>query len=171
MNGILESMTNSDKRYPISRPQSIARSLDALLRNHPGAKRARAFAGLKRDWKDVVGAEFSDIASPEKFDPPRGRKPGVLAVKAVPGAALILQHDAPRLIERINNYLGTDAVGKISIIPGSPPQVKNRFTLTSIDPDALQLVERRFVEMDLDVNGRLEKALARLSLRTGSKSK
>ncbi len=137
----------------------------------PGAKRARAFAGLKRDWKDVVGAEFSDISSPEKFDPPRGRKPGVIAVKAVLGAALILQHDAPRLMERINNYLGADAVGKISIIPGIPPQVKDRLTLSSVDPDALQLVESRFIKMGLDINGRLEKALARLSLRTGSKSK
>ncbi|MEL0016485.1 MAG: hypothetical protein VW715_14785, partial [Rhodospirillales bacterium] len=71
----------------------------------------------------------------------------------------------------INNYLGADAVGKISIIPGIPPQVKDRLTLSSVDPDALQLVESRFIKMGLDVNGRLEKALARLSLRTGSKSK
>lgn len=167
---ILVCMTASDKRYPTLRPQPIARSLDSLLRGHPGAKRARALAGLRRDWKDIVGAEFADIASPEKFEPPRGRRPGTLLVKAMPGAALILQHDAPRLVERINSYLGANAVGKIQIRPGAFPTVKKQKRLTAVDPEALISAEHHLRKRRVTLNDRLEKALARLSVRTGPKN-
>lgn len=100
--------------------------LDGYMRKHPGARRARGLAALKQDWASVVGPDFKDIAWPEKFEPSRDGRPGALAVRAAPGAALLLQHDGPRLVERINGYLGAEAIARIRIAPGAPPAKRPR---------------------------------------------
>jgi len=103
-------------------PQPIASTLIRMLKRAPVARSAKGLAALKRDWADVAGPEFADIAWPDRFDPARNGRPGVLAVHAAAGAALVLQHDGPRLIERVNGYLGAGAVGRIRIAPGVPPR-------------------------------------------------
>ena len=99
-------MSDEDKRKPKFRPQPIARMLDAYLSGHPGARKARGLAALRRDWADIVGPDFKDIAWPERIDPPRGRRPAELCVRATAGTAVLLQHDGPRLVARVNDYLG-----------------------------------------------------------------
>jgi hypothetical protein len=103
-------------------PQPISASLGRMMKRSPIARSARGLAALKRDWADVAGDEFAEIAWPDRLDPARNGRPGVLAVKAAAGAALILQHDGPRLVERVNGYLGAGAIGRIRIAPGAPPR-------------------------------------------------
>ncbi len=165
-------MTDQDKRRPKFRPQPIARMLDGLLRNAPGARRARGFAALKRDWASVVGPEFKDIAWPERFEPSRGGKPGALAVRAAPGAALLLQHDGPRLIERINAFLGAEAVGRIRIVPGAPPAAAPRPALPrpplAPDDPRTQAIAAKAAGIGSD---RLAAALTRLGRAVGGSEK
>ena len=140
------TMKTDSKRKRTYRPQPISRMLDGVLRNHPGARRARGFAGLKRDWSDIAGPDFKDIASPDRLDPPQGKRPGVLRVRVVSGAALLLQHDAPRLVQRVNAYLGNDAIAEIRIVPGAPPTLVKRamprHPLAADHPKAKALEER-----------------------------
>lgn len=96
--------------------------LDSVLRGHPGAKRARGLAALRLDWPDVAGPEFEGLAWPDRFEPGRGGRAGALVVRAAPGAALLLQHDGPRLAERVNAFLGADAVARIKVAPGPMPR-------------------------------------------------
>jgi len=159
---ILAGMTQNDKRYRKFRPQPLAPVLDALLRDAPGARRRRGFAALKRDWPSVAGPDFADMCWPERFDPGRKGRPGALVVRSLSGAALLLQHEAPRLAERVNAFLGTDAVGRIRIMPGAPPPPKVRrlppAPLPADDPRA-QALARRAERIESE---RLSQALTRL---------
>lgn len=164
-------MTNNDKRQFRYAPQPLGRMLQGMFRGAPGAGRARAFAALKRDWPDIAGPEFRDISWPERIEPSRNGRAGVLALRASPGAALILQHDGPRLIERVNGYLGADAVGRIRIAPGPVPTKRPGWSppptteLASDNPHDRRIVERAD-RLDSD---RLAAALKRLAARIGER--
>jgi len=110
-------MQGSDKRRPKFRPQPIARMLDGYLRGKPGVARARGLASLKIEWEAIAGEAFARVCLPLRVEKSKGRAGAVLVVAAAPGTALILQHDAPRLIERVNGYLGAGALERVRIAP------------------------------------------------------
>jgi hypothetical protein len=86
---------------------------------HPIARRAlgkkHADLGLLLDhWDDIVGGDLARYAVPDRIA--KGRKGGAtLHVRVAPGAASRLQHDIPRLIERLNAVLGTGAVESVRL--------------------------------------------------------
>lgn len=158
------------KRRPKSRPQPLARSLDELFRGAPGAKRARALAALKRDWASVAGLDLARLSELEGIQPARGRTKGALILRAAPGGALVLQHEAPRLLERVNGFLGADVVGRVKIAPGLPRQAARQpFTppplLDENHPRSQDIAKRA-----KDVGSpRLAEALTRLGRAVGSR--
>ena len=61
---------------------------------------------------------------------------GVLTLKAEPGASLFLQHESRALCERINAYLGRNAVARLRFVQGPLAQrVVNGFTPAEPAPD------------------------------------
>ena len=159
---ILASMTGDDKRIPKRRPEPVSRMLDAMFRGHPGARRARGFAALRRDWADIVGPEFADVVWPERLETPHGKRPAALVVKVVSGAALLLQHEEPRLVERINSFLGDAAVGRLRIAPGAPPPRRKPRPAISRLPDDHPLARRVDARAAAVQDPELAAALARL---------
>lgn len=86
-------------------------------------RRGFATADLITAWADIVGDPYAETTQAEKLVWPRGTgddpddyAPATLVVRCDGPTALFLQHDAPRLIERINMFLGWSAVGRIKII-------------------------------------------------------
>ena len=70
-------------------------------------------------WDEIAGPEVARLAQPLKFsDGPSG---GTLTLRAVPGAALFLAHEKRSLCERINAYLGRDAVTQLKFSQGALP--------------------------------------------------
>lgn len=89
-------------------------------------KRGLTRAELLTDWPQIVGPYFAAHTSPVKLSYPRGRgDAGVLDLAAAPALATAIQHDAPRLTERINAWFGHRAVGRIRLVgaelPPAPP--------------------------------------------------
>jgi hypothetical protein len=90
-------------------------------------------------WDEIAGAETARLARPVRFsDGPSG---GVLTLKAEPGAGLFLQHDTRALTQRINTYLGREAVMRLRFIQGpllrrepSPPKRKAPQPAPASDP-------------------------------------
>lgn len=68
-------------------------------------------------WTEIAGAEIARIARPLKFS--EGASGGVLTLLAEPGAALFLGHDSRALVQRINAYLGRNAVGRVKFVQGA----------------------------------------------------
>lgn len=76
-------------------------------------------------WDEIAGPELARIARPLKWS--EGASGGTLTLKAEPGAALFLQHETRALCERINTYLGRNAVSKLRFVQGPlPPKTIHR---------------------------------------------
>jgi hypothetical protein len=90
-------------------------------------------------WSEIAGAEVARLAQPVKFsDGPSG---GTLTLRALPGAALFLAHEKRPLCERINAYLGRNAVTQLKFSQGAllprppaPKPAKPAGPLPSADP-------------------------------------
>lgn len=103
--------------------QRLSRLVPPLARK---AFRARGFVNeeVVTRWPDIVGPELADHTQPLKLSFGRGeRLNAALEVRVAPGFATRLQHDSPRVIDRINAYFGYRAVDRLSLRQGpvAPP--------------------------------------------------
>jgi hypothetical protein len=65
-------------------------------------------------WEEIVGPDVARIARPLKLsDGPSG---GTLTLRSEPGASVFLQHETRQLCERINGWLGRNAVNKLRFV-------------------------------------------------------
>jgi hypothetical protein len=71
---------------------------------------------LKAEWAAVAGPEWAEVAWPNAL----GRD-GALKLRAESGVALDLQHRAPLIIERINQYFGRTVVTRLVLVQGPLP--------------------------------------------------
>jgi hypothetical protein len=77
-----------------------------------------AYAELLSSWAAIVGEDIASLCEPERIRWPRGgeRQGGTLLLRAAPGRALDLQHEIPRIAERINGFYGYAAIGRIKLV-------------------------------------------------------
>jgi hypothetical protein len=87
------------------------------------ARRGFATADLIAAWPEIAGPLYAGCSAPEKIAWPRhgdSDQPGagVLFVRVDGPRAILVQHDLPQIIERINAYFGYRAVGQARIVQG-----------------------------------------------------
>ena len=85
------------------------------------AYRRRGFTepALLAGWRAIVGEEPADHAIPVKVAFPRGsRTAGTLHVRVEGAYATELQHNAPRIVERINGFYGYAAIARLALHQG-----------------------------------------------------
>ena len=118
-------------------------------------------------WTEIVGAELAASTSPERVQFHRGaRANGTLHLRVASGAAAALvQPQVPLIIERVNGFLGPNAISDIKVTQGPLP---HRYTKTptlrtrAISSEALADAETEVGALDSDP---LRHALARLGAR------
>ena len=113
-------------------------------------------ARLKSDWLAIVGAEFGGATWPATLS-----RDGALKLRTAAEQALEIQHLAPMLIERINLFLGRQAVARIVLVQGplpGPPEPR------PAPPPAIPAEEARAIENQLTgvADAELQQALLRL---------
>lgn len=93
-------------------------------------KRGLAEGDLVARWEVIVGPTVARLCVPEQIKFKRGeRVNGTLVIRAGSGpAATVLQHDKPRILERINGHFGYAAVKDLKIVQAPLPlrKVKER---------------------------------------------
>lgn len=89
------------------------------------ARRGFGSASLLSWWPDIVGTDYEKATFPESINwPKRHDQSGadaslaVLTVRVLPSQALFFQHEVPQVLERINQFLGYQAIGRVRIIQG-----------------------------------------------------
>jgi hypothetical protein len=92
---------------------AVSKLAAPIITRHGGGQLGR----LKAAWPAVAGAYWAGLAWPVAL-----RRDGALKLEVVPAAALELQHSAPLLIERVNLFLGTAAVTRLSLLQVLPPR-------------------------------------------------
>ncbi|MCW2308230.1 DUF721 domain-containing protein [Rhodobium gokarnense] len=83
-------------------------------------KRGFAAADILTHWPDIVGVRYGAVTQPEKLSWPRHDEddyaPATLHLRCEGAAALLLQHELPQILERINGFLGWRAVDRVRIV-------------------------------------------------------
>lgn len=123
---VRQAMAKTDQtrpRAPRRGAQPLADLTGALL--SPAAKK-RGFASvdLFAYWPDIVGPAYAEFTQPERLSWPRrledggeaGFEPALLIVRCEGPRAILLQHEEPTIIERINAIFGYRAVAKLRIV-------------------------------------------------------
>ncbi|ESW92221.1 DUF721 domain-containing protein [Mesorhizobium sp. M0761] len=133
--------------------------LDPVLR-----KRAGISIGLVQSWEEIAGPRLAGHSRPEKIQWPRRMheddpfEPAVLVIACEGMAALHLQHETGEIINRVNAFLGFNAIGRIRIVQKPVLRDKARPKPT---PRALTSVEKAKLS---DTVGKIEDEGLRASL-------
>jgi hypothetical protein len=70
-------------------------------------------------WPEIVGDRYAKVSTPESIRFPAGKKAGGTLTLTVEGAhAPLMQHLGPLIIERVNRFLGYEAVSKLAFRQG-----------------------------------------------------
>lgn len=71
--------------------------------------------GLIQSWPEVVGPELAERTTPVELTPARADRPAVLKLMVPAGEILLVQHETPVLLARINAYFGYAAIGALTL--------------------------------------------------------
>jgi hypothetical protein len=77
-----------------------------------------AQADILSHWSDIAGEKLGNLCTPEKvkWHKADGAPKGVLTVRASAGRSLDVQYGAPALMERINQFLGYQAITSVKVV-------------------------------------------------------
>jgi hypothetical protein len=127
------------------------------------AKQGFASTELVTRWSEIVGTDIADHSQPEKIRWPRTRnsqlpEPGTLVLRVEGPAALDIQHFSSLILERVNRFLGWQAVGSIRL-----RQAPLRRSAGNVQPAPdVQATARIMTTLGAVQDEKLREALARL---------
>lgn len=86
------------------------------------ARRGFAIADMLAVWPEIVGPVFAGCTRPERIAWPKATgdeaSAGTLFLRADGPRAVLLQHELPQVIERINAFFGYGAIRTVRIVQG-----------------------------------------------------
>jgi hypothetical protein len=95
-------------------------------------------------WPQIVGNTLATISRPERIRWPRGSdepQGGTLHLKAQTGRALDVQYATPQIIEKVNQFLGFNAIATVKVTQGTVSATATpRLHLQPVDTPALATV-------------------------------
>jgi hypothetical protein len=147
---------------------SLMQTLDKEFRVLTRAAFARygfAYADLITQWPAIVGESVARWSEPERIKWPRmagdeRKQGGTLVIRVTPGRGLELQHETPRIIERINAFYGYAAISSVKIMQRALTSHKpDRPTPAPLRPAQAQALESRLETVE---DPALKDALRRL---------
>lgn len=151
---------------PLRPPPRAAHKLQKFIKELD-QKFGRSANSLEARWTEIVGERMARVSRPLKIIKGKGNTPGVLELRVVGPAALLVQHQQQEIIEQVNLYLGAKAVEKIRIQQGpvkplvastSAPKSRKLPPLPPISPAAQADLEASVA----DLPEHLRKALTKL---------
>lgn len=144
--------------------QTLDKEFRALTRA-AFARYGFAYADLITQWPAIVGEAIAQWSEPERIRWPRAaeaerKQGGTLVVRVVPGRGLDIQHETPRIIERINAFYGYGAIASVKITQGPlTPRKAARKSLAPLRPAEAAALES---QLETVADPALKEALRRL---------
>jgi hypothetical protein len=103
-------------------------------------------------WGEIVGTRYAEVSAPESIRFPTGKKSdGTLTLTVTGAHAPMMQHVAPAIIERVNQFFGYAAVARVVIRQGAMPAPRQRAAPPSLRPVPAELGDslRNIVDPEL----------------------
>ena len=86
-------------------------------------------------WGEIVGSRYAEVSAPESIRFPQGKKSDGTLTLGVTGAhAPMMQHVAPAIMERVNQFFGYAAVSRIVIRQAAMAAPRSRAAPPSLRP-------------------------------------
>ncbi|MCY4034885.1 MAG: DUF721 domain-containing protein, partial [Hyphomicrobiales bacterium] len=154
-------MQNTKRRYKFAK--HIGTILPVVTRKAFGRK-GFAEQQLLLHWREMVGEEHARYSLPAKLTRGRNNQGGTLRIQAESGIALLMQHDAPRIIERINKTSGYELVERLTFeqAPLPPPGARVP-ARTRRKPPRTRAITRPAPDIPEIAHAPLREALTRLA--------
>lgn len=169
-------------RSPFVSPALKAGDIASGLLNKVFSDRGFTSREIITQWATIVGADLAQVTSPERLKWPRktsmsanpdtqnAHESASLHIRVEGPIAIEVQHLAPQIIERINQFFGYPAIGAIRIIQAP---IADRRTMRNTDPERDRASER--VETgsnpDSPISGIVDPDLAAALARLGNRVK
>lgn len=103
---------------PAPRPAPrVGRALTGLIKELDG-RFGQGSGALESRWVEIVGEQLARVSRPQKLTKGRGGSGGVLELRVPGPAALLVQHQAAEILQRVNLFLGEGAVERLRIAQG-----------------------------------------------------
>jgi hypothetical protein len=122
-------------------------------------------------WREIVGLRYAAVSSPESIRFPPGKKSAGVLTLVVEGAhAPMMQHVAPVIQERVNQFFGYPAVERIAIRQGAvqAQKAKVRAAPPSLRPIPAELGDSLREVVDPELRACLESLARGLSSGDGA---
>lgn len=114
-------------------PQLLSRSVQRLAAQAIGAKQPD-LAGLIANWPDIVGTEWAGRCTPLTFIRGRGNQGALLEIAVTSGESLLVQHESPVLISRVNGYFGGPMIKGLRLTLVDPAPQGRRKPVKEYEP-------------------------------------
>lgn len=107
---------------PAPRPAPrVGRALTGLIKELDG-RFGQGAGALESRWVEIVGEPLARVSRPQKLTKGRSQngetRGGVLELRVPGPAALLVQHQAADILQRVNLFLGDGAVERLRIAQG-----------------------------------------------------
>jgi hypothetical protein len=150
----------------------LSGALDPVLK-----KRGFASRDIITHWAVMAPKPYDSVAIPDKLTWPRGERSAegaTLLLRCVPGHALAIAHEGPRIAAAINRYFGFVLVGavRLSAEPFTPGSGQKTETSTQPSPSVIAKVGAQVAEIaDDDLREALRTLGHALSSRSEPKNR
>jgi hypothetical protein len=138
---------------PMYKPRTLAQAVDKVARQSAG-KDWGLYAGLLDHWAEIVGLDYARVTTPVKIAFPyqpneKQRKNGVLTIRLPKGLAMEFSFKSDLIRQRINAYIGYEALSRIALDAAALPLPPAKTTKLP-DPAALQAFKDQTAIIDND---------------------
>jgi hypothetical protein len=128
------------------------------------AKQGFASRELVTRWSEIAGSEIAEHSQPLKIQWPRpvegqAQEPATLVLRVEGPMALEIQHASDAILQRVNRFLGWNAVGRLALRQAPLSRPKPRNAVKAPDPASVAKVAATLTSVEDDD---LRAALARL---------
>lgn len=103
---------------PAPRPSPRAdRALQDFIREMD-KRFGRGAGALEPRWREIVGERLARVCRPQKLTRGRDGHGGTLELRVAGAAALLVQHQAQVILDKVNLFLGAGSVDRLRIAQG-----------------------------------------------------
>lgn len=132
-------------------PRQLSHSVEQIARQSVG-KDWGLYAALLDHWQEIVGNDYARVTTPVKIIFPHQpnearRRNGTMTIRLPKGLAMEFTYKTEQIRQRINNYFGYDAIGRVVFDPvfGLPVRTK---TAVVADPVAVSEIQKTVKTID-----------------------
>jgi len=142
---------HKSRRSGIQAPVAVTRSLRAVTERALG-KVGQGLAQLLSQWPQIVGPDIAKKCLPTALNFPRGKNANaVLHVTTSSAFALELSHQKPKMIERINGFLGYGAIADLRFDHAHLPSTEYKRVTAAVRGGSGQAHTRNEITMPTEI--------------------